>query len=298
MKPALAMLKINNPEKSSLPLAFHPPPLLHNRRIQFRGHDDQRNKHSNQHQKIHPDAESARAAGDHQCAEEVNLVGEGVDVGDDFEPGGHDRNRVDGVAGEEEGHGHDLADAHEPFARPHQAGDHEREGRKERRAEHDGDEHSAERERRPVQLNARDERHQIDDGRLRYGAHSRRDRFAEDERAARGGAGEQLLQNAEVFFPDDVDAVEDRDEEHALREDAWREEAEVVEVAGGDGAHPPEHLAEDQQPERGLDRAAQDFRRVAAQLGQLGGDDGRRVAQEPGGVELVSPAVWPSGGRG
>ena len=219
-------------------------------------------------------------------------------MGDDFEPSGHDRDRIDGVAGEEEWHGEYLADAHEAFARFDEAGEHEREGREDRRAEHHGEHHSGDGRGRPVELDAHRERHQVDDRPLRERTHSCRDRFAEHERAAWRGAGEQLLKDAEVALPDDADAEEDRDEEHALGEDARREKAEVVELAGRHGVQSPEDLSENQQPERGLDRARENFRRVAAQLDQLRGDDGPRVAQEYAEAESVSPAAWPCAVRG
>ena len=59
---------------------------------------------------------------------------------------------------------------------------------------------------------------------------------------------------------------EDGDEEHALGEDAGGHEIQVAEVAGGEGAHLGEDLAEDQQPEGGLDGAGEQLHRVMAQL--------------------------------
>ena len=105
-----------------------------------------------------------------------------------------------------------------------------------------------------------------------------------DQRPARRGRRHQLGEDAGVALPDDLDAVEDRDEEHRLGQDSRRE---VVEVRhrGRDRVQVGERLAEDQQPERGLDGARVELLAVVAELLQLDqAQRGHAAARPPPGA--------------
>ena len=105
--------------------------------------------------------------------------------------------------------------------------------------------------------------------RLGEGADPGGERLAGDQGGPRRGGDEQLGQHAGVAVPDDLDAVEDRDEQRGLGDDAGREEVEVGHVPGRDGVQVGEGLAEDEQPERGLDGPGEQLGPVVAQLLQL-----------------------------
>ena len=96
------------------------------------------------------------------------------------------RDGVDGVAGEEQRHGQHLADAHEALARLHQAGDDQREGGEQGRAQHHDQQHAQQGQRVPVHVHAQEQRQQVDDDRLREGAHARPTGALPSTRAARG----------------------------------------------------------------------------------------------------------------
>jgi len=55
------------------------------------------------------------------------------------------------------------------------------------------------------------------------------------------------------------DAVKNGDEQHALREDAGRDEVQIGNVARVHRAAAGEHLSEDEQPQRRLEGAADEF---------------------------------------
>ena len=226
--------------------------------------------------KSNSDAVTAGSSDHHQRAQRIHLIRQRVGVGNDLQPVGHDGDGVDGVAGEEQRHGQDLADAHEPLARLDDAGDDQRERGEERRAQQDDADDAEQVQRVPAHLDSQQKRQHIDDDRLRQGADARRERFAQHQRGARRRADEELLNDPEVALPDDRDAVEDRDEEHALRQDARRHEVEVAQVAGRDRPDAGEDLPEHQQPQGRLHGARDQLGRVVAQLAhfQFGDDAG------------------------
>ena len=94
----------------------------------------------------------------------------------------------------------------------------------------------------PANLDAHHESEQINDGGLHRAAKSRGGGLAVDQRGALRRADQKLVHDAQIAFPDDGDAVEDGDEENALRQDARRHEGEIADVAGGNAAHAAEHL--------------------------------------------------------
>jgi hypothetical protein len=59
-------------------------------------------------------------------------------------------------------------------------------------------------------------------------AHAPGQGLAHHQCGSRRRANEVALKNAEIPFPDGGDAVEDRNEQHALREDVGRQEIELA----------------------------------------------------------------------
>ena len=79
-------------------------------------------------------------------------------------------------------------------------------------------------------------------------------------------ADQQLVDDAEVAFPDHRDAVEDRGKEHALRQNSRRHEGQIADIAGGNAAHAAEDLPENHQPQNRLNRAREQFGGIAKQF--------------------------------
>lgn len=73
-----------------------------------------------------------------------------------------------------------------------------------------------------------DERDKVNDRGLQDAAESCGYRFAKNQGAAPCRTYQQFMHHAEVAFPDHCNAIEDRAEQHALREDAGRDEREVA----------------------------------------------------------------------
>ena len=67
--------------------------------------------------------EGARAAGKHESAQGIDDVGQRIQMRNGLQPAGHDVGGVNRVARKEQRHGEHLADAHEAFARLHNARD-------------------------------------------------------------------------------------------------------------------------------------------------------------------------------
>ena len=88
------------------------------------------------------------------------------------------------------------------------------------------------------------------------------------------------MHDAQIALPDGGDAIEDGNEEPALRQDPGREEVPVADRPGGDAADAAEHLPEHQQPQHGLDGARQQLQGIMAQLAGLGFHHCQRVAHE------------------
>ena len=129
----------------------------------------------------------------------------------------------------------------------------------------------------PVHAHAEEKREKVDDDRLREAAQAGGNRLAQHERCARGGADEELVEDPQVPLPDHRDSVEDRDEQHALGKDPRRHEIDVAHVPRRDGADAREHLAEDQEPQRGLNRARQQLGGIVEKLARLHARDRERL---------------------
>ena len=59
--------------------------------------------------------------------------------------------------------------------------------------------------------------------RLRKSAHPCRQRLAQHQRRARRRTDQQFMHETQIAFPDDRDAVKNRDEQDALRQNARRQ---------------------------------------------------------------------------
>jgi len=186
-------------------------------------------------------------------------------VADRAQPRRRDVQRIQGVGREEQRHRDGLPDAHEPFPLEHQTGDRHRQAGEERRGEDDCDHDSQHAQRIPVHADAEQGGdHHHDDG-LRDRADARCECLAGHERRPRGGRDEQLGEDAGVAFPDDLDAVEDRDEQGRLRDDARCQEVQVRDRTCRYGADLAERLAEYDEPEDWLDGAGEQFTTVVPQ---------------------------------
>ena len=117
-----------------------------------------------------------------------------------------------------------------------------RQAGEERRAEHDDDDHAEQSQRVPRHRDAQQRGDDDDDDAWAIGPDPGGERLAGHERRARRRRDEELGEDAGVALPDDLDAVEDRDEQRRLGDDARREEVEVGDAAGRDGADPAERL--------------------------------------------------------
>jgi hypothetical protein len=94
-------------------------------RVEVGADDDEHGRRQQQHGVVRGKPEGAHAALKHQRAQGVHLIAQRVDAREKAQPVWHQANRVDGVARKEERHRQQLADAHEAFARLHQARDDE-----------------------------------------------------------------------------------------------------------------------------------------------------------------------------
>ena len=210
-----------------------------------------------------------RRRADQQAAQRVDLVAQRVDRRQPAQPLRHDVDRVERVGREEQRHGDGLADAHQPVPVAHQPGQRHRQAGEERRAEH----HDAHRREDAQRVDGQVHAHQVGDRQhadhLRHRPHAGRERLAGDQRRRRCGRDHQLGQDAGVAVPDDLDAVEDRDEQRRLRDDARCQERQVGHRPGVDDVQLGERLAEDQQPQRRLHHAGEQLGAVVAQLLQF-----------------------------
>jgi len=91
--------------------------------------------------------------------------------------------------------------------------------------------HVQERERAPVEIHPEQEGETVHDGSLRECADAGGEAFPQHECRARGRAGEEFLNDAEVALPDDVDAVKYGHEEDALRQDPRGDEVQIGDVS-------------------------------------------------------------------
>ncbi len=102
-------------------------------------------------------------------------------------------------------------------------------------------------------------------------------------RAVRGaGLDHVAVQDAEIALPDRRDAIKDRGKEHALGENAGREEIEIASVLRAEPAHLRHHLAEQQQPDRGLQRARQQLAGIVTQFAHFGVGDRQHLREIAG----------------
>src|ERR1019366_6712791 len=136
------------------------------------------------------------------------------------------------------------------------------------------------RERTPVQLHPEQQRETISNDPLRECADASGKTFAEHQCCAWCRAGEKFLHDAEVAFPDDIDAIKNRHEENALRENTGRDKVEIGNVARVHHPAAGEYLTEDEQPKRGLESARDKFGEIVAQLAQLKFGDDKRLLDE------------------
>jgi hypothetical protein len=116
-------------------------------------------------------AEDALAALDHEGPQGVHLVGERVHGRDEPQPPRHERQGIDGVAGEKQRHGQHLANAHETLARLYQAGDNQGKGGEDRRPQYYHRQYAHQRQRVPAQAHPHQQRQQINYHHLRERAH-------------------------------------------------------------------------------------------------------------------------------
>lgn len=216
----------------------------------------------------------------HQRTQRIHLIAERVGFGDGSDPTRHHADGINCIAGEEERHGQDLADAHKTLAGFHQAGNGQGKSREQSRPQDDKGDHSGHMPGGKIQMDAEQQRQNINNDSLSQSAYSRRKRFAKNKSGTRRRTDQQFLQNAQVSFPDHADAIENRDEQHALRENAGNHEGEVIERTGWHGADAAEDLAEDQEPQGGLNRTRQQLCRIALQLSQFDIGKRQRVANE------------------
>ena len=144
------------------------------------------------------------------------------------------------------------------------------------------------------QGNAEEHRQHEHDDDLGERADAGRERLAEDQRGARRRRHEQLVEDARVALPDDLDPVEDRDEETGLRDDSRREEVEVRVAPGRDRMDPVEGLAEDDEPQDGLNGAGEELGPVVAELLQLDEAERQRCGSGRCARAVVPAAAQPT----
>src|SRR5208337_5496311 len=106
--------------------------------------------------------------------------------------------------------------------------------------------------------------------------------FAQHQRGAWGRAGQEFVDQPQVPFPDDGDAVKDGDEKDTLGQDAGGHKVQVRQAAGGDGPRPAEDLPEHQQPQRRLYGAGEQFGGVVANFAQFQFGNNQRLTYESG----------------
>ncbi len=119
----------------------------------------------------------------------------------------------------------------------------------------------------------------IDDQRLADPSHARGQGLADNQGAARRRADHVAVQHAKVALPDGREAIEDGHEQHALRQDAGRQEIEVGAAADVEASHMRHDLPEQQQPEDRLHGAADEVEGVVAQLGHFRVGHGEDLGQ-------------------
>lgn len=194
-----------------------------------------------------------------QAAQAVHQVAHGVDRGKNLEPVRHHRHRVQGVGGEEQRHGHELADAHHAFAGAHDGGDDHGKSREQGRPEHRQQDQEQDPVQAPLQMDAQERGQSQDDDELAEGAHRAGQHLAQHQGGTLNGRGQHFLQHPHVPFPDDGQAVENRDKGDGLRQDARCQKSQVADVACRDDAHVVESLPEEQQPQGRLQAARDDL---------------------------------------
>src|SRR6266700_2496889 len=259
---------------------------------------DQHGRDHKQDEKIPTEAGSTGTTGKHHRTQRVYFIAQRVGMRYDLQPAGHDRDRVDRIAGKEERHRQHLPDAHEALARFYQAGNDERERGKTRRSHDDHDDHAQQVQRVPVHLHAKHQRQQVYDDRLRQRAHARCQRLAEDKSGSRRRTGQELVNNTQVTLPDNGDTRKDGDKEDALGQDAGSHKIQVRPSAGGDGTDMTQDLAKNQQPQGRLDGSREHIGRIVPQFTRFQPYNGERFhnkafdgSQKTLFGELFSPAA-------
>ena len=79
-------------------------------------------------------------------------------------------------------------------------------------------------------------------------ARAGRERLAQHEGGTWRGAGEELMDDPHIPIPDDLDAVEDREKEDALRQDARRKKLQVALPTGRDDVNAAKGFTKHEQP--------------------------------------------------
>ena len=194
----------------------------------------------------------------------------------DLQPAGHDRHRIDCIAGEEKRHRQHLPDAHEALARFYQAGNDERERGKTRCSHDDHDDHAQQVQWVPVHLHAQHQRQQVYDDCLRQRAHPRRQRLAEHKGGSWRRTRQELVNNSQVALPDNGDTRKDGDKEDALGQDAGCHKIQVGPPSGGNGPHMTQDFAKNQQPQGRLDGSSEHIGRIVPQFTCLQPYNGER----------------------
>ena len=132
----------------------------------------------------------------------------------------------------------------------------------------------------------------VNDNCLHDAAKSGSKRFAKNQRDAPGGTCQEFMHHAKIALPDDGDAIEDRAEQNALRENSRRDERQVAQLSGLDAANLRENLSEHHQPQHRLHRPRDDFSRIADELDQLYFHNRGTLAHESLHLFLAQPRRW------
>ena len=101
--------------------------LHHHFRVEPSPDTHQHRRYHQHHQKIHPQRGGTHIASQHQRPQPIHLIRQWIALRDHLQPGWHDGNGVDSIAGEEQRHGEHLPNPHEALACLDQAGNDERE---------------------------------------------------------------------------------------------------------------------------------------------------------------------------
>ena len=186
----------------------------------------------------------------------VDLVGERIDVRHGAQPGRHQRQWIDGVAGEEDRHGQHLADAHEAFARLHDAGNDQRQRREQPGTEQIDRGHADQIERIKIDADAEHERQRIDDQACERPA--RRPKApCPDQRRARRRADQIALQARRDRAPRSPKCRRRSPRTTRSAPGCRRRESRDTDIVPRHTAHLRHDLAEQQQPQHRLDRAGE-----------------------------------------